>query len=66
VSYGAFLKAEIRTLWVFFAVFLVVGVALDALVYRAPVDWGARLIVAALASVAYAAVNAWLKMRKAS
>ncbi|MCB1361604.1 MAG: hypothetical protein KDK01_10720 [Rhodobacteraceae bacterium] len=65
MNYGAFFKAELRTLWVFFAVFMVVGIVLDLLVYRVPVAWGSRLAVALLASVVYAAVNAWMKMRKA-
>ena len=65
MSYGSYLKAELRTSWVFFAVFVAIGIGLDMVVYQRPVDWGQRLIIAVFTTIAFVLFAAWQKMRKA-
>ncbi|MFN4102248.1 MAG: hypothetical protein ACK4GT_21005 [Pararhodobacter sp.] len=64
MSFGDYLKAELKRAWVFLVVFIGIGVALDVLMHQQPVDWVQRVSVAVLVTALYVVFSAWQKQRR--
>lgn len=59
------MRRQLRGTAVFFAIFLGFGVGMDMLIRQTPINWVERVVVALVATAAYAVMTALMARRKA-
>ncbi|WP_323037080.1 hypothetical protein [Pararhodobacter sp.] len=63
MTYWDFVKSEARLAPIFFAVFIVVGVFMDMVVWQDPVRWAERLGVSVIMTIIFVLWSARRKMK---